>query len=77
MAGALSIAGRSDEALEHFERAVELAPGDPYHQNLLAIELARRGDLESARGHFEEAVRLEPDEPAYRNNLERLGTTAR
>ena len=77
MAGALSIAGRSDEALAHFRKAVALRPDDPYHRNLLGIELARRGELDEARRELEAAVRLAPQEPVYRNNLERLGALAR
>jgi tetratricopeptide (TPR) repeat protein len=59
---ALEAAGRSEEALAHFERAVELGPYAFPHLNL-GNALVRRGDYDRGLSHLRQAVRLWPSLP--------------
>jgi hypothetical protein len=52
--------GRLDEAREHLERAVELAPGEASGHLLLAVLFFRRGDLYEARLRVDRALELSP-----------------
>jgi tetratricopeptide (TPR) repeat protein len=57
---ALMQQGRFQEALEHFELAVALAPGNPEYHHLLAGAADKAGRLDLAGKHLAEAVRLNP-----------------
>jgi len=60
---------RVDEAIVHFERAVDLAPKTwAYRFNLAAAE-AKRGRWDRAVDHYAEAVRAFPDDYASQYNL--------
>jgi tetratricopeptide (TPR) repeat protein len=62
---ALEAAGRSDEALEHFEEAVELGPYAFPHLNL-GNALITRGDYDRGLSHLRTAVQLWPSLPEAR-----------
>jgi len=51
-------AGRTDEAIENYERAIALDPADPDSENELAGVLARRGRAAAAIRHYERAISL-------------------
>ncbi len=64
--------GWMDEAIQHYERALDLAPDFADAHNNLGILFAEEGDLVNAGLHFETAARLDSTHPEYRANLERL-----
>jgi Flp pilus assembly protein TadD len=62
-------AGRVDEAIDHYERSLELNPTSaPTHYNL-GIAYAARGRRDEARKEFQKAVDLDPDYAQAHNNL--------
>jgi len=68
----LSMAGDLVAALETFDRALAIAPGDGelYHDR--GVVLARMQEWEQARKALETAARLRPDDPSVLVNLARL-----
>jgi len=60
---ALERLGRSEEALDHLQRAVRLAPDSPLTRSLLGLHLLRRGRPTEARPHLEAAYDLDPTNP--------------
>ena len=62
-------AGRADEAIVHYEAAVEIKPNLSKAQNNLGVMLRERRLAAQALPHFETAVRLEPDNASYQDNL--------
>lgn len=58
---AASQADNSPRAIDRFERAIALAPGEGLPRYLLAAELAARGDMDKAESAFASAVRLAPE----------------
>ncbi len=72
LAQLLMFAGRWDEALEQFERSLELDPKQP-EVRLFAGTLSRQaGRLEDAQRHYSQAVGLEPSNGRYRLHLARV-----
>jgi tetratricopeptide (TPR) repeat protein len=70
---ALREAGRLDEAIEHYRRALEIErllpdSGARIHYNL-ANALGSRGDLEDAANEYRRALEIQPDHLLARNNL--------
>jgi Flp pilus assembly protein TadD len=62
-------ADRVDEAIDHYERSLELNPASaPTHYNL-GIAYAARGRRDDARAEFQKAVDLDPDYAQAHNNL--------
>ena len=61
--------GNSDEAIEHFRRAVEISPGFAGPQSNLAFALEKRGELDEAIEHFRRAVEIGPGFAGLRYNL--------
>jgi tetratricopeptide (TPR) repeat protein len=60
--------GRVEDALKHFNRAVQLTPDYPPARTNLGQILLDRGQPEEALPHCQEAVRLQPDlAPAHHN----------
>jgi len=58
-------AGRGEEALSDFSKAVELDPTEPSYYTARGLALHRtRGDLERARANFDEAIRIDPNHHA-------------
>jgi tetratricopeptide (TPR) repeat protein len=60
LAVALSMAGKSDEAVRELEAACRLAPRDAEYRFKLGLALNETGKLDAARASLEEAVKLEP-----------------
>jgi len=61
--------GRTQEALQAFERAVALAPSDPRARANLGAAWLRIGNRAAAERNLREAVRLDPGNPTTRSNL--------
>ena len=60
--------GKVDEAIAHFQKAVELKPGyADAHQNL-GVALAGRGQFDAAIPHYRKALELKPDYPDITHN---------
>jgi Flp pilus assembly protein TadD len=68
----LALNGRSDEALVHFRRAVELRPTDATAHLLIGMELANRNDLAGAADHLRTALRFAPDNRDAQAALEQV-----
>jgi tetratricopeptide (TPR) repeat protein len=61
--------GRSEEAIEHYRRALATDPADPDANTNLGNALMARGDLGEAIDHFRRALRSTPNDPRIENNL--------
>ena len=66
---ALFRAGQIDQAIRHYQRAIELRPSYPEPHYNLGVAFAQRGDLAQALAAYEGALRLEPDYPEAHNNI--------
>jgi len=62
-------AGRIDDAVVHYERALTLKPDYADAHNNLAAALAARGRMDDAIAHYERALILKPDYAEAHNNL--------
>jgi tetratricopeptide (TPR) repeat protein len=60
LAAALAETDRSDEAMEHYERAQALWPYEAGLQNGMGLVAMRGGDFQGAEAYFTEAIRLDP-----------------
>jgi len=69
---ALTRLNRLDEAIRHFQLALQLNPDFAGAHNNLGIALARSGLLEDAAGHFNAALHLDPAFVSARNNLNKI-----
>ena len=60
---ALALAGRGqvDEAISHYQKALEIKPDHADAHNNLGNALAGRGQVDSAITHFQNALKLKPD----------------
>jgi len=58
-----------DEAIVHFERALEIQPGFVNAHNNLAFTLHQKGMLDEAIAHFQRSLELQPDDAGACNNL--------
>jgi Flp pilus assembly protein TadD len=67
---------RLDEAIEGFERAVELDPSLALAWNGLSMALRQKGDLDAAIEAALRLVELEPDDPLSHTNLSILYQSA-
>ena len=66
---ALANAGRSAEAIAHYQEALRLMPNSaPAHYNL-GIEMASAGKFDQAAFHLSEALKLDPTSEKLHNNL--------
>jgi Flp pilus assembly protein TadD len=63
------VAGRLDEAVAGYRRAVAADPGLAIAWNGLAMALAQQGDLDGAIEAGHRLVELEPDEPLGHTSL--------
>ena len=61
---ALEVAHRYDEALAAYDRAAQVAPGDPLGPLTGGLRAARWGELDWAEPRLLEAVRRDPKDPA-------------
>ncbi len=61
-------AGKVDEALPHFEKAVLLQPDDANAQKNLGSSLLEKGRVDEAIGYYQTALKLKPDDSGALNN---------
>ncbi len=62
-------AGNWTLAITHFERAVELDPGDADAYNMLAYSQRKNGDLAGAFDNYGKALKVDPDHEQAREYL--------
>lgn len=62
-------AGKQDEAIRHYQLALDLDPRFADTHSNLGVAYARQGRLEDAIRKFEDALALNPDDDALRYNL--------
>jgi tetratricopeptide (TPR) repeat protein len=78
LGGYLLIAGRVEEAVEQYERALWIKPEYAQAHNNLGNILLGAGKIEEAIGHYEQALRVKPDYAEAHYNLgaalEQVGT---
>jgi Flp pilus assembly protein TadD len=60
LGNALLQKGRVDEAIVHFQKAVEIEPDAAVAHYCLAIALVRKGRLDEAITHYQKAVKIQP-----------------
>jgi Flp pilus assembly protein TadD len=65
----LRVAGRHQEAIEEYERALQIEPDYARAHNSLGYELLQAGKVSEAIGHFEQSLRIRPDGSEAHNNL--------
>jgi tetratricopeptide (TPR) repeat protein len=61
--------GETDEAVQHYRRALVLDPQFPAAHTNLGIVLYKHGKVDEALRYYREALRLEPDSAKAHNNL--------
>jgi tetratricopeptide (TPR) repeat protein len=66
---ALAGAGRWQEAITHYQRALQLKPDFGFAEYNLGLALARVGRAQEAIAHFERAVQLKPEDADAENSL--------
>ncbi len=66
---ALAGCGQVDEAIAHFEKALEIKPDFTEAHNNLGLALAGRGRFDEAIAHYQKALKIEPDYADAHNNL--------
>ena len=69
LAGDLLERGEVDEAIAHFEKAVEIWPGHAEAHNNLGNALVRKGATKEAIVHFQKVLEIWPNDVEARNNL--------
>ena len=71
LALALNTRGRIDEAIDHFQRTLEIDSGCVQAHSNLGVLLSRCGRIDEAIAQFQEALKLDPSNASVRNNLEK------
>jgi tetratricopeptide (TPR) repeat protein len=69
LANVLLRSGQTDQAMEHFRRAIDVKPDYFEAHANLAAALVESGRCEEAIDHYEEAIRLKPDYSQAHNGL--------
>ena len=69
--------GKEDEAIVHFQKALELNPGCVDAHNSLGGALLQMGQFDDAIAQFQEALRLKPDYTDAQKNLSAAQAAAR
>ena len=67
----LAAHGKTEEAIAHFEHALEIAPRVPELHYVLGNALATQGKVVEAVAEYREALRLRPD---WREPAEQIST---
>ncbi len=65
----LTVRGRFDEAVAHYEKALEIRPDDAEAHNNLGLALAGCGQIDEAIDHYQKALAIEPDRVEAHYNL--------
>ena len=60
--------GRYEEAIEEFDKAIELDPNDPDYHYYKGIALYELHKYEEAIEEFDKAIELDPNDPVYHYN---------
>jgi protein O-mannosyl-transferase len=66
---ALADEGKSDEAIQHFHKALQINPDDAKSINNLGKVFMTQGKLDEAMGYFNHALQIKPDDVKTLNNL--------
>jgi tetratricopeptide (TPR) repeat protein len=69
LAKASERAGRIEDAISHYEQALQIRPAFPEAHISLGVALWQVGRVQEAVEHFEQALRIKPDDAAAHNNL--------
>jgi tetratricopeptide (TPR) repeat protein len=69
LGNALLQKGSLDEAMEHFQTALQINPGYMGAHNNLGNALLQKGSLDEAMGHFQMVLQIDPDNTDAHNNL--------
>jgi tetratricopeptide (TPR) repeat protein len=77
LGGALIILGKFDEAMPHFEAAVQINPWDPVGNLNLATHEQQAGNLSQAVELYLKVVRMTPDDTLRANAFSNLGAAYR
>ena len=72
MGNALSVLGRPQDAIGHYEQALRIKPDNAEAHYAVGIALEQTGMLQDAIGHYQQALRIKPDFSAARTALTRL-----
>jgi Flp pilus assembly protein TadD len=73
---ALAHCGQVDQAIAHYQKALEIKPDYALAHNNLGVVLARRGQVDEAIVQFQRAVEIKPNDMKAHNNLA-MALTAR
>ncbi len=65
----LVVQGRIAEAIEHYQKAIEINPDYTDAHYNLGIALGEKGQLDEAMAHYQKAIQLKPDYADAYNNL--------
>ena len=66
---ALADRGQIDEAIAHYQKALEIKPDYAEAHNNLGLALAGRGRIDEAIAHYQKALEIKPDHAEAHNNL--------
>jgi tetratricopeptide (TPR) repeat protein len=69
LAGILAVTGRENEAIEHYERALQMRSGNAAAHDGLARILARQRKVDAAIEHWKKALEILPDNLQASNSL--------
>ncbi|WP_394129931.1 tetratricopeptide repeat protein [Shewanella maritima] len=61
--------GQPDIALQHIEKALQLAPNNPYARQVFALLLTEKGEFKQAKQQYLRALNIWPDYPQALVNL--------
>jgi tetratricopeptide (TPR) repeat protein len=61
--------GQVDEALTHFQKAVEIEPANEAAHDSLGTVLLQKGQTDEAMAHFQQALQIQPDHAGTYYNL--------
>lgn len=64
-------AGKNSSAQKHFQKAIQMSPGNPYLNYLMGMAYLLNNNLNSARSYLEQSVSLDPNQST---SLSALGT---
>jgi Flp pilus assembly protein TadD len=69
LGSALIARGQVDEAISHYQKALQIQPDFADVHNNLGVALGTCGQLDEAAAHFSQALEIKPDYADARNNL--------
>ena len=53
--------GQLDEAIAHYQKALQIEPDSASAHNNLGLALAGRGQIDAALAHYRKALEIKPD----------------